>query len=885
MRRTFGRTLVAVSAAIVLGFGLAACGGNDGAQGPPGPQGPAGPPGPPGPPGPGAPGPTAPAVGDLKGAITAVAIDSATGFVTVTFTVTDANGVPVTGATNFEFTIAKLVPASMQKPEHWQSYINRSVQASGGARVLRAAGERRPATEVSPGTYTYTFCTSLTAAQSFKYYGSGLEPANSCTAAAVGRSGVLDSPAAGPILAALDLTYAPNATHRLAIANRDGSGSTLARYNAVVDFVPAQLPTLLTGQTKQVVTDASCGACHAKSSSNRAKLEFAGFHGNRRYDIALCTTCHNPETYDSVTSTDTAWKTLDLKVLVHDLHAARFPQGDSFGGVSNIRNPAANIPGVDVSNPSTGQRPRFDGAPGIITCRNCHDNRNDRILPFQPTNRTDADRLAWRTNVSQQACGSCHDGTIQGRPAINFANHFGNQVDNSQCAGPCHGPSGAMPVNLAHTTPYSTPNNPDLYPGAKVVKYEIASVTVDAATGAPTVRFRVLVGDTFATAQPVNLKAPPPGVCVLANCQNGNAAAALNIRVMWAKPMAQPTAANSGPAIAAPADWNNFGSPGSARQYWNGITAGDSMGPGKRAWDQPVGWTINSQAALDLLSVPDAEGYHTVTLPPPARFPASPVYETLTLRAVAIESYLVINNYNISGEAVIKGVDGASTERRKIVDILNCDTCHERVGFHSNAGRANNAEYCAACHNPEITSSNLFTGTATNLPKYPGQTYFFSQRSNNFKDMLHAIHAGAQRKAQNPTDPFNFIRGNAQAVSGGSGPMVFENVVYPARIADCRTCHLPNTYRLPTVAGLAWSAVDVGPALGNANPDAGTTPDTTGLLHDPLKTVRIGPATAACGSCHNRTDAKIHYMINTTALGESCGVCHGPGAAFEAHKN
>jgi OmcA/MtrC family decaheme c-type cytochrome len=206
------------------------------------------------------------------------------------------------------------------------------------------------------------------------------------------------------------------------------------------------------------------------------------------------------------------------------------------------------------------------------------------------------------------------------------------------------------------------------------------------------------------------------------------------------------------------------------------------------------------------------------------------------------------------------------------------------VGFHSNAGRANNAEYCAACHNPEITSSNLWTGSSA-WPKYGATVYSYSQRSNNFKDMIHAIHAGQSRKAQNPGDPFNFIRGNPNAVSGGSGPMVFENVHYPARISDCKTCHLPNTYRVPSGAGLAWSAADVGPALGTANPDAGTTPDGTNLLHDPLKTARIGPARAACGSCHNSPDAQIHYIINSTALGESCSVCHGPGAAFEAHKN
>jgi OmcA/MtrC family decaheme c-type cytochrome len=300
-------------------------------------------------------------------------------------------------------------------------------------------------------------------------------------------------------------------------------------------------------------------------------------------------------------------------------------------------------------------------------------------------------------------------------------------------------------------------------------------------------------------------------------------------------------------------------------------------------FDQPVGVNVVPTllaAGPNQVSDPDANGVHTVVLP--IRFPATPVYETLTLRAVALESYLVINNYNISADAVIKGVDGTnSTVRRQIVDMQSCDTCHERIGFHSNAGRANNAEYCATCHNPEITSSNLFSGVAS----YPANTpaVFFSQKPNNFKDMVHSIHAGEMRKAANPADPFNFIRGNPLG-SGGSGPMKFQDVVYPARQYDCLTCHKANTFGVPAGANLAWSAVDATAALGTANTDAGQAGAVAGL-YDPLKTVRIGPAQAACGSCHNSTSAKTHYLVNSTSIGESCNVCHGPGASFEAHKN
>jgi hypothetical protein len=794
----------------------------------------------------------------------------------------DAGGVPVVGAEakNFEFQIAKRIAASPTKPAYWQNYINRSVGGGSDPVVYAGGPERAKPTPVAgqAGVYTYTFCTPLAAAATIQYYGSGVPESAAC-AAVVPNSGAITGAAWDAFKGTLNLAYDAAATTRVTAVGRDG-----ALVNVVRDFVPSALPTLPTAFSAQIVTDPGCGACHPENSAKRDSLRIGlGGHFGRRFKVEVCVMCHNSSGFNPETSTADAWKTIDLKVLLHDMHAAEFPQGGSFGGVSNIRNPAGDITGVDVGIPA-GARPRFDGAPGVINCRNCHDNQNEKVLPFQPTNRAAADKTAFQTNASQQACGSCHDGTIPGH-TVNFADHFGNQSDNSQCA-LCHAPDKSMPVTVAHATPYSTPNNPELYPGAKFSKYEISSLTVDPVTGIPTVKFRVLVGDTAASLAPINLKAPPAGVCVLNGVPGCNAtsvtaqnqsAAGLNFRLAWAKPMAQPTALNSGPAITSPVDWNNFA--GGNRQYWDGET---DLGATKRMSDQPIGVNVSTLIAPgpNQLSDPDAQGYHTVVLP--IMFPATPVYETLTLRAVALESYLVINNYNISAEAVMKGVDGTdSTLRRQIVDMANCDTCHERVGFHSNAGRANNADYCATCHNPEITSSNLFAGTAS----YPvgSPAVYFSQRPNAFKDMVHSIHAGEFRKENNPDDPFNFLRGNPLG-TGGSGPMKFQDVVFPARLNDCQTCHKPDTYGVPAIPNLAWSAFDATDALGNANPAAGEAGAAAGL-YDPLKTKRIGPAQAACGACHNSTSDKTHFIVNSTAMGESCNVCHGPGASFEAHKN
>jgi OmcA/MtrC family decaheme c-type cytochrome len=760
-----------------------------------------------------------------------VAIDGAAGqTITVTFSLKDKAGLAVVGAEakNFEFHVAKLIPGTTSKPTAWQSYINSSVGTS--VRVLRANAERAKPVPVagSPGVYTYKFCTPLASVASFIYYGSGTEPSGSCASTVVSRSGTLSGAAWDAVRPTIDVAYNANATTRLAISGRDG-----ALVNIIRDFVPASLPTLSTATANQVTTTPSCAACHT-DTADRSKIVITSKgsgHTGRRFAVELCAVCHNPGTFDPAASTATSWQTVDLKVLIHQYHGTHhYPQNAPFGGVSAI--------GTGWNNNTA--------VPGVINCRTCHDNLNPVIVPFQPTNRAAADKEAWRTQISQQACGSCHNGTVATK--VDFSNHFGNQPGNTQCA-LCHGKEASLPVNVAHATPYPSPNNPELAPGAKAVEYEIASVTMGA-DRRPVVKFRVKLDGT-----PANLKALPAGVTI----------GAVNLKLAWSAPMPAPLDPANGPAIAQPLDWNNFGST-TGRTYWNKDVTLDL-----RAYDQPTTVNLSTAGVIASLTGPDADGYFTtvagINPAAPLAFPAD-----TTLRAVAIESYLTINNMNISGKSALKSV-GDAPVRRVLVDINNCNTCHERVGFHSNAGRMNNPDYCATCHNPELTSSNIFAGFATFALAPDGKQFYYSQKSNNFKDMIHSIHAGEERKAQDPSNPFNFIRGNPNA-SGGSGPMVFENVVYPAQIADCKTCHVANSYRVPANDRFAWSAVDAQPSLV-----------ATAAAFTPTKTIRQGPGTAACGSCHITTAARAHFASNTAlGIGETCNVCHGPGGIAEAHK-
>jgi OmcA/MtrC family decaheme c-type cytochrome len=215
-----------------------------------------------------------------------------------------------------------------------------------------------------------------------------------------------------------------------------------------------------------------------------------------------------------------------------------------------------------------------------------------------------------------------------------------------------------------------------------------------------------------------------------------------------------------------------------------------------------------------------------------------------------------------------------------LVDLDSCNTCHERIGFHSNAGRAQSTEYCSTCHNPELTSSNIFAGEATFSlapinPATGTRTWLYSQKPNNFREMIHGIHAARMREEQNAANPFNFIRGNPNA-SGGNGPMVFQEVAYPGLISDCDACHKPGTVTVPGNANYPWTAFDAQPSLVAA---------ANAATFNPTLKYRTGPATGACGTCHSSTASQAHFEANTSnSVGaESCDVCHGVGKTYEAH--
>jgi OmcA/MtrC family decaheme c-type cytochrome len=191
-------------------------------------------------------------------------------------------------------------------------------------------------------------------------------------------------------------------------------------------------------------------------------------------------------------------------------------------------------------------------------------------------------------------------------------------------------------------------------------------------------------------------------------------------------------------------------------------------------------------------------------------------------------------------------------------------------------------DYCATCHNTEMSSSNVFAGMAKDND---GKEWLVSQKPNNFKDMIHGIHSGCAAWNEEegrcslvtPREvPFNFIRGVwDQDPDGPAGVHAFQDVGYPARLQDCESCHLPGTYKLPINANAMWTVVDAEPALTPASPS------------NYAASKRVAPATAACASCHNNPSARAHMEQNSSPGIESCDICHAEGRTApvtEAHQ-
>jgi OmcA/MtrC family decaheme c-type cytochrome len=367
----------------------------------------------------------------------------------------------------------------------------------------------------------------------------------------------------------------------------------------------------------------------------------------------------------------------------------------------------------------------------------------------------------WYTYPSQAACASCHD-------SINWttgANHPAGAQPDGSCA-TCHVPQGGREWDAsvigAHTVPYKSTQ-------LKGVNANIVSVTHTSPGQNPTVVFNITQND----GTPI-----PPAAFTTQN-DDGSTSSGLNLLM-------------SGPTV-------DYSIPPQIRERADGAATSGSN----------YSYTFNTAIPADATGTWgfSIEARLTVTLNPAPS-------DTTTARDAA---------FNPVYYAPV--TDSVAAPRRVVVDIVKCNTCHDKLAFHG-SNRFNPQE-CVFCHNPN--------GLDSATPP----------ESIDFKRMIHRIHTGDEL-----THDFTV---------GGTN---YNGVRFPGDRRDCESCHVPGSQEVIGTPPAGW--------LPTATPRDWYTPQ----LH----------YAASCLGCHDTQAAAAHAFLNTAPFGEACAVCHGAGAIEDVDK-
>lgn len=783
---------------------------------------------------------------ELVGSVTSVAIPGTKPIVSFQV-INKATGKGVSGLKTFAFALAQLKPGQNNSPDEWLSYMvanatsRPSTESSTTFSATTSANAPTAGTSLidnGDGSYTYVFAKDVKAPQTYM-------PA-----------------------------YDASLTHRLAIQVRTvdyivkdssdavvnpasdrntgkiyGSNFTNAA-NLFFDFVPASGAPVTGMLQREIVTTAACNECHTK-------IGVFTPHGGR-VDTRFCVVCHTSQRANgrtnmasvsgvvpardpllSSTSSDGNYVTDgevfgEFVTMIHKIHMG-----------SKLTKTGYNYAGVKFNEIVYPKE--------VTNCRQCH----KAGAGAQGDN--------WQAKPSRKACGSCHD-------SVSFATGAGHstsnyvQADDSSCNS-CHAATsttGKMSPENAHLTNDASPNNPNVAAGLVNFKYEIDSVTVDATSNQATIKFRILKDGTPVTFTGVGTTASP----LLTGFTSGPSfILAYNL-----------SATNQPFTISA--DYNNLG-----------VKAA-----------QPISVSIANLAdgAKGTLGTPDSNGYYTATITATAsNFPVG-----AKMRAVALQGYFsqaagtngiaaATSRYAVS---VVKPVTGDAV-RRKVVEPAKCQNCHE--WFHGHGGnRVWETQVCVMCHVPNLSSSGKGTNaSATTFPASmsaaeqalltaDGFTLLdpttYPEESNNFKDMIHGIHAGSSR-----TNPLKFVRDRSSVV------MYFSAATFkfPGILKNCQMCHTSSSYT--NIPADAQVTTDLTVPL-NADGTVATTFDTSNnvatvskgrtLLPNANDLVTT-PFTASCVSCHDAPAAKAHMKQNGGQIkvlrsvadpgNEACVTCHG----------
>jgi len=296
-----------------------------------------------------------------------IAVNSATigpdGTITVVYTITDPNGLPLDSAgvtTPGTVSLSYIAAVLPNSQEDYTAYTTRSATGTTLGTIQQpGADSGGTVTQVGPGQYQYVFHTKAP---------SGFDT---------------------------------TATHTIGIygsRNLTAYGLTTNYASATYNFVPNGAKVT---HVHDIIETTSCNACHDQLSA----------HGGSRRGLNMCVLCHTPQNSDPNTGL-----TLDAKVFFHKIHMGAslpsvkagvpyIPAINSFGtfNYSTVVFPA------DPGNPqrcetchsqTTGaaQATAFMTNPSRAACGACHDNVNFATGANHPGG----------VQVDDSQCSTCH---------------------------------------------------------------------------------------------------------------------------------------------------------------------------------------------------------------------------------------------------------------------------------------------------------------------------------------------------------------------------------------------------------------------------------------------------------------------------------------------
>ncbi len=627
---------------------------------------------------------------------------------------------------------------------------------------------------------------------------------------------------------------------------------------ATWDFVPAGG----TPQVRDTVLDTNCNACHGRLVA----------HGVR-HGVRLCLTCHtvqnaDPDTVDPAAMAGATPATnpnpLDLGRMVHRIHRGKklptlyLASSNTMPAPPLAANSLMPLPFFPGRNkPLLGQRYSIIGYRSTELVIGKVVNRADNDQPAKlvaegvgyPRDLRDCDACHGGAPqadeqvhaISRRTCGSCHADVWYGTGStdpVHFAHLGGPQADDTACVN-CHvSPGGgAAPYKLyADTRDVHVPS----YQHANHDRPQLDVVQVrDLTPGkAPTVVFKAydqggtvspLDTNTYAGSSPVPRAFSRVAITIsgpTTDYVTGNFASTNTLPATEAVPL-------TGAAYASGQFSYTFGNvlPSSASGTWAVAMEG------RRSLA-----TVHYNALADT-------------------FPWPYTGETLTESAD--------NRVQYVDTATGSMWTGAAVPRRQVVSTDRCNACHGRLSLHG--GLRHDTEYCVMCHAPDRTdwgrrpkradgNVNLATVASANVH---GTYDNREERTIHLKVLVHRLHTGEATGVVGLSAAAPFV---VYGYPGGSkAALFFDDVSFPNDLANCRVCHVEESFwleamparALPTVANETGSILHSGKAThGSSEP-------------------KVGPIQSACMSCHDTGPGRIHAANHTVGTVEACATCHG----------